>query len=173
MTVDFEETPSAHDGTSAFTLRLAFSEAVDIDGDGLLSALTVGGGTATAAQQVDGRADLWELTVEPSGNAAVSILVPVRACTETGAICTEDDRALAVEGAIFIPYRAGGPDLTAEWVKSPSAHSGSGRAFTARVEFSEPVTTSANNFRNHALTVGSHAETLSNGDAADDGPGLA
>ena len=52
-------------------------------------ALTVTGGTVTNARRVDGRKDLWELTVEPAGTGAVSILVPLnRACTETCALCT-------------------------------------------------------------------------------------
>ena len=39
---------------------------------------------------------MWELTVEPAGTAAVTILAPLdRACTETGALCTADGQALS------------------------------------------------------------------------------
>ena len=53
---------------------------------------------------VDGRKDLWQLTVEPSGTGPVSILAPQdRACTETGALCTADGRSLTVSLALQVP----------------------------------------------------------------------
>ena len=83
------------DVTTANCTGAAFSEAVDIDGEGLRSALDVSGGTATDAQPVDGRArlrsalsvtggtvagvlslgderDQWRIRVRPSGNGLVT-----------------------------------------------------------------------------------------------------
>ena len=92
LTATLEDVPTNHDGSSVFTFRIAFSAEVEITPEDMKDhALTVIGGTVTAAAQVDGRKDLWELTVEPAGTGAVSILAPLnRACTETGALCTAD-----------------------------------------------------------------------------------
>ena len=45
------------------------------------------------------------------------------------------------------------PQLTAEWTKFPPGHSGRGKMFRVRVKFSKPVTISAKDFRDHALSV--------------------
>ena len=43
----------------------------------------------TRARRVDRRSDLWELTIEPSSDAAVTLALPAdRACNVAGAICT-------------------------------------------------------------------------------------
>ena len=97
LTASFEGLPTTHDGETAFTFRIAFSEAVDITAAALRNdALEVTGGTATAASQVDGDAALWEITVEPDSAAEVSIsLPPTTDCAATGAVCTTDDRPLS------------------------------------------------------------------------------
>ena len=49
-------------------------------------------GDVTTARRVDGRNDLWEITVEPDDNTVVVITLPAnRSCTTTGAICTRED----------------------------------------------------------------------------------
>ena len=92
LTVTLEDIPTNHDGSSAFTFRIAFSADVEITPEDMRDhALMLSGGTVTNAARVDDRKDLWELTVDPAGTAAVTILVPLdRACTETGALCTAD-----------------------------------------------------------------------------------
>ena len=96
LTATLEDFPVNHDGSSAFTFRIAFSAEVVISRQDMKEhALTVVGGTVTRARRVDRRKDLWELTVEPAGTGAVSVLVPLgRACTETGALCTADGQML-------------------------------------------------------------------------------
>ena len=90
LTATLTDFPTNHDGSTAFTFRIAFSADIEISpGDMRDHALTVNDGTVTNAAGVDNRKDLWELTVEPTGTAAVTVLVPLnRACTETGALCT-------------------------------------------------------------------------------------
>ena len=97
LTAALEDIPANHDGSNAFTFRIAFSEEVNISRRSMRDhALAVTGGTVSDARRVDGRKDLWELTVEPAGTGPVSILVPQdRACTETGALCTADGRMLS------------------------------------------------------------------------------
>ena len=86
LTATLEDVPTNHDGSSAFTFRIAFSADVEISPEDMRNnALTVTNATITHADRVDGRSDLWELTLEPGGTGAVSILVPLnRACTEPG-----------------------------------------------------------------------------------------
>ena len=93
-----QDSPSSHDGSSAFSVLIAFSEEVEITPEDMRDhALLVSGATVTDAARVDGQKDLWELTLQPSGNGPVSILTPQgRACTEAGAICTADGRPLTV-----------------------------------------------------------------------------
>ncbi len=116
LTATFENLPGMHDGTNTFTFRIAFNQPTTITAEAMRDhALTVDGGTVTAAAQVEDTAqegdppnlqNLWELTVQPSGSGDVSLLLPYgRACTEAGAVCAEDDRPLsaAVSGAVTGP----------------------------------------------------------------------
>ena len=105
LTAALEDIPANHDGSNAFTFRIAFSEEVNISRRSMRDhALVVTGGTVTDARRVDGRKDLWELTVEPAGTGPVSILVPQdRACTETGALCTADGRMLSTGLGQLVP----------------------------------------------------------------------
>ena len=116
LTASFASAPDGHDGESGFTFRIAFSEEVEITPEDMRDhALLVSGGTVTDAAGVDGRNDLWELTVEPTSTGPVSISVlQGRACTETGALCTADGRALTSSLAL----RVAGPQP--EPVNSPA-----------------------------------------------------
>ena len=133
LTATLEDFPVNHDGSSLFTFRIAFSADVEITPEDMRDhALTVTGGTVTNATRVDGRSDLWELTVEPAGTGAVSILVPLdRACTETGALCTADGQALSTAPGHSVPGPAPAPQgqqalapLAAGFVSVPAEHDG-------------------------------------------------
>ena len=131
LTATLEDTPTNHDGSSAFTFRIAFSADVEITPEDMRDhALVVSGGTVTAAAQVDGRKDLWELTLEPAGSGPVSILTPLeRACTETGALCTAEGvmltvaPALQVAGPVAQGQQALAP-LAAGFTSVPAEHDG-------------------------------------------------
>ena len=105
LTASFASVLEPHDGESGFTFRIAFSDDVEITPEDMRDhALLVSGGTVTDAARVKGRWDLWELTVEPAGTGAVSILVQSgRACTEAGALCTADGRSLTSSLALRVP----------------------------------------------------------------------
>ena len=104
LTASFEDVPGEHDGSSAFTLRLAFSEAV-FDGSeafaknqAIRNALQVSGGTAMGGRRVDpGAYDRWIVRIRPSGNGAVTVSLPATTggCGTAGAICTPDGTGLA------------------------------------------------------------------------------
>ena len=103
LTAEFQRLPSSHEGT-AFTFRLAFSEDVAVSAAALRDhALTVTGGTVTGAARVDGRADLWTVTVTPSGTGEILIsLPPGRDCAAAGAVCTADGRQLSAGVATLV-----------------------------------------------------------------------
>ena len=156
LEAEFASVPEAHDGSSAFTFRIAFTDDVEITPEAMRDdALTVSGGTVTGAVRVDGRKDLWELTVEPSGTGPVSILVAQdRACTEIGALCTADGRTLSTGLAQDIPGPPldGAQSLTASFEDVPETHDGS-EAFWMRIAFSDPIRTGFKVLRDEALSA--------------------
>ena len=154
LTATLEDIPTNHDGSSAFTFRIAFSADVEITPEDMRDhALMVTGATVTNAARVDDRKDLWELTVTPAGTGAVSILVPLeRACTEAGALCTADGRALTGGLGVQVPGPPPAPALTASFESVPQAHDGTS-AFTVRLAFSAPIRNSYKRLRDEALSV--------------------
>ena len=96
LTARFARAPAEHDG-QAFTLRIAFSEAIRMSGPRLRGdVVAVSGGRATKAGAVNGRKDLWELTVKPDPRADVTVtLAGGAACDTPAAVCTADGQALS------------------------------------------------------------------------------
>ena len=99
LTASFSEVPAEHDGSSGFTLKLTFSE--EPDGLGFRTVrdnlFTATGGTVVRAKRTEQDSNLgFRLTVEPSGNGAVTLALatPLPACGQSGAVCTADGRAL-------------------------------------------------------------------------------
>ena len=98
LTAEFRDMPETHDGESAFTFRIAFSEPLSwMNGRRLRDdVVAVAGGRATSASRVNRRRDLWELTVEPDSPSDVTVTVAAgAACGTPAAVCTKDDRALS------------------------------------------------------------------------------
>ena len=93
LTAAFQDLPDSHDGSTAFTFRVLFSEDVGVSYANMRDdAFSLSEGDVTGARRVDGRNDLWEITVEPDDNSDVGITLPAnRSCTTTGAICTRED----------------------------------------------------------------------------------
>ena len=97
LTAAFEGVPAAHDGESAFRFRLAFSDGISISYTTMRDAsFTVTGGDITQASRVDGRRDLWRITIEPDSDEAVTVRLPETTdCGASAAICTGDGRGLS------------------------------------------------------------------------------
>ena len=97
LTATFENLPPAHDGASIFTFRVRFSESPALSYTVLRDqSFAVTGGEVDKARRVDGRNDLREIHVEPTGYDDVTVtLAGGRACGTYGAICTDDGRALS------------------------------------------------------------------------------
>ena len=90
LTAGFQEAPDEHDGTGAFSFRIAFSEPISISYATLRDdSLDVTNGSATKAKRVNGQSDLWEITVEPDSDADVTVVLPITEdCAAPGAVCT-------------------------------------------------------------------------------------
>ena len=93
LTAAFQDLPDSHDGSTTFTFRVLFSEDVGISYVNMRDdAFSLSEGGVTGARRVDGRSDLWEITVEPDDDSDVGITLPAnRSCATTGAICTRED----------------------------------------------------------------------------------
>ena len=93
LTADFVGMPAEHDGENGFRFRVAFSENIGISFRALREdAFTVSGGRVTGGRRVDGRRDLFEMTVRPDSVADVTIALPAgRECGVSGAICTKGE----------------------------------------------------------------------------------
>ena len=93
LTARFVDMPAEHDGQTAFTLRLEFSETIRMSGRRLRGdVVAVAGGRATKARRVNKRKDLWRLTVKPDSLADVTVtLAGGAACDTPEAVCTKGE----------------------------------------------------------------------------------
>ena len=132
----FRDVPEEHDGSTAFTLQLAFSEPIETTEAAIQQALIVTDGTVTSARQVDGRRNLWEITVTPNSNDDVSISLPSTTSCVAGAVCTADGRTLSRSVAVSVPRAP----LRVRFESLPTGHDGS-TAFAVQLAFSEPIET--------------------------------
>ena len=89
--------PPEHDGSTAFTFRVRFSEDVKVGFAALRdSVFAVHGAEVTGARRVDGRQDLREITVKPTGRYEVRIDLDGNvACDQARAICTAGGKMLS------------------------------------------------------------------------------
>ena len=98
LTAGFEGAPSTHDGQTAFTFELRFSEEFDLSYVTLRDhSFTVTGGTVARARRLEPPGNVrWEITISPESNADVTVVLPATTdCGAQGAICTEDGRKLS------------------------------------------------------------------------------
>ncbi len=98
LTASFSNGPASHDGESAFTFDLRFSEEFSVSYKRLRDdAFEVTGGTVRKAQRLEPGSNIgWRITVSPSSNSDVTIVLPETTdCEATGAICTGDGRMLS------------------------------------------------------------------------------
>ena len=104
LTASFQGLPSQHDGETAFSFRIAFSEEIATGEEEFRDhSVEVWGGRVTRAEPVDQRRDLWEVEIEPALDDLVMIsLRPSLSCDETGAVCTAGGRRLSVSPATMV-----------------------------------------------------------------------
>ena len=157
LTGSFEGVPEAHDGQSAFSFRVAFSEDIGISYKTLRDeSFTTTGGAVTGARRVDGRNDLWEITVTPWGNEALTVTLPGnRDCGTTAAICTKEDHPVQLSNSpsatVAGPPGVSTVPVTASFSNMPAEHNGG--EFTFDLSFSENVNAGYARIRDHAFSV--------------------
>ena len=166
LTVSVESAPTSHNGSDSFRIRVAFSETPE-SGFSYTTmrdhAFTMTGGDVTGARRlVSGKNLRWEVTVQPSGNADVTVELPVTTdCAAQGAICTDNDDKLSnslnltVSGPEATPPPAVvASALTVSVESTPTSHNGS-NSFRIRIAFSEAPKSSFSytTMRDHAFTV--------------------
>ena len=154
LTSEFQGVPESHDGTE-FTFQVAFSEAVTATAEDLRdNAFDVTGGTITQVSAVDGRQDLWTVTVAPTPNEDITIeLEAERACDVAGAICTGDGERLATTVSVEIAAVQGPVSpLTAQFEDLPANHDGS-TPFAFRLVLSDDIANSDADVRDSAFEV--------------------
>ena len=104
LTASASGVPTSHD--DHVTFEMEFSEEFPLNYKTLRDhAFTVTGGDVTTARRLDPPSnDEWEIHVEPDGNGAVTIELPVTTdCTAEGAICTQDRRPLSNRLEVTVP----------------------------------------------------------------------
>ena len=152
LTASFEDLPATHDGETPFTFRLVLSEDIaNGDVDVRDSAFEVTGGSVTGASRVDGRSDLWEISVTPDGTGDIGIVLAAnRECGTAGALCTADGRMLTTAWlgsvaaqpgtgtATTSADEEGAAPLTARFAAMPAEHDGASK-FRFRLVFSDEI----------------------------------
>ncbi len=139
LTAGFESAPSAHDGSTAFTVELVFSEVLaPRSRRRLLPSLQVSGATLVDVRAaVAGVRDRWRVELEPASHEAVTVSLAAGGdCASVP--CTEDGRALSEEASTTIEGPPPASPLTGNFTDVPSEHDGSS-AFTFQVSFSDEL----------------------------------
>ena len=89
---------TSHDGSNTFTFRITFSESPELSYVNVRDhVLKVTNGDVTRVRRVtQGSDQRWSITIEPDGNADVTIVLPVTTdCSSARAVCTADGRKLS------------------------------------------------------------------------------
>ena len=105
LTAEFRDAPASHDGQTAFTFELRFSEEFPVSYATLRDhAFTVTGGSVTKARRLEPPDNIrWEITVTPDTEAVVTVELPATTdCAADGAVCTEDGRPLSTRRELSV-----------------------------------------------------------------------
>lgn len=98
LTASVQSAPASHDGSEAFTFELRFSEDIKMGFQTMRDhVFDVTGGAITRARRLtQGSNAGWEITVEPNGNAGVTLTLPATTdCSAQGAVCTHGGKKLS------------------------------------------------------------------------------
>ena len=98
LTGSLLSTPQSHDGQSAFSFELRFSEQFSLSYKKLkVHAFTVTGGAVKSVQRIEKGSNVrWRITVVPHSHSPVQIVLPATTnCGAAGGICTGDGRMLS------------------------------------------------------------------------------
>ena len=113
LTATFSNVPASHDGATAFTFDLAFSQDVTAGLESLRDdAFSVSGGNINQVRRTDPASDRnWTLRVKPEGDGPITITLPATTdCQADGAICTEEGAKLSTGLQVTV----GGPEAQSQ-----------------------------------------------------------
>ena len=141
LTASAHDVPASHDGSAAFTFELHFSETPN-DGFSYKTlrdhAFTATGGEVVKARRLErGKNVRWEITVQPSGNAGVTVALPATTnCSSQGAICTGDGRKLSSALEVTVP----GPEASSQRPQQQNSAATGAPAITGTARVGETLT---------------------------------
>ena len=97
--------PEEHDGINTFTMQLYLNKVLATTPLAPRPAsFDATGGTIERVHRLGSNHRLWEITIRPTSDDAVTISLPLRAtCQEPGAICTADGRVVSNASSRTIP----------------------------------------------------------------------
>ena len=141
LTASAHDVPASHDGSAAFTFELHFSETPN-DGFSYKTlrdhAFTATGGEVVKVRRLErGKNVRWEITVQPSGNAGVTVALPATTdCSSQGAICTGDGRKLSSALEVTVP----GPEASSQRPQQQNSAATGAPAITGTARVGETLT---------------------------------
>ena len=103
---DADTVPGSHDGETAFTFQLHFSEEPSLGWEAVRDhVLQVTNGDVTGARRTTGGSNIrWDITLEPAGNDDVTVTLPATTdCAAQGAVCTQGGKMLSNQTGITVP----------------------------------------------------------------------
>ncbi len=123
LTAGFESVPDGHDGSSAFDLRVRFSEELAQGSRRKLqSALAVSRASLGRVSRVGDTRDLFKFPLTPSDDGDVEVKLRASSdCNRSDSLCTADGQALSntlsvtVKGPSGMSANANGPIVTLQW----------------------------------------------------------
>lgn len=131
----FERVPRYHVG-EAFDFRVRLTDHAPDDGTAFgADSLRITAGSLQRLKPIDGREDLWQVTIAPDGRRSVGVQLLSRPrCNGSAAVCVMESSMSSQELRVVVP----GPRITARVLELPSYHSGLANV-PIRIEFSEPL----------------------------------
>lgn len=163
LTAEFQQMPAGHNGSGTITFRLRFSETPK-EGFSYTTlrdhAFTVTGGSVTGARRLEPPSNVgWEITVEPDGNGAVTIVLPETAdCSDDGAVCTADGRKLSNRIELTVPGPSNTPAAGAPTISGTAQVGRTLTADTSGISDSDGLTNASFSYRWVRSDGASHAD---------------
>ncbi len=97
LSATFGDAPASHDGVTAFTVELTFSQNIKMGFQAMRDdVLDITGGTVARARRLTQGSNIgWEITIQPTGAADIAISLPASSdCSAAGAVCTHEGAML-------------------------------------------------------------------------------
>ena len=138
LTVSFANAPRHHDGETAFTVEIVFSEEpANLGGQGnkdIKNALQITGGTKAKVRAVNGDNAHRIVTIEPDGTGPVTLWFEATTdCEDENALCTTDGGQLEESARVTVKQA---PVL---WVSDAGTEEGPGATLDFVVSLSRPA----------------------------------